>query len=165
MPDNCRQVRDFCVVGPGQPGAEIFPECDAEFCAGLAEAEEGVAAVAPGVASCAAADLSLGDLAADVVFRTVGVQWDFGSIEDHQQFVLVGMEPCERVGGADEAGLAREDAVEPCPQGGLALAGRMLAIGFEIAIEPPDQRADSALGPRLVTDEAIRLLKEARALS
>jgi hypothetical protein len=44
--------------------------------------------------------------------------------------VLVGMEPCEQTVEGDEAGLAREDAVEPCPQGGLALRGRMLAIRF-----------------------------------
>ena len=127
----------------------------------LAEAEEGITAVATGVAPCAAADLSLGDLAADVVLRSIGVQGDFGPIEDHQQFVLVGMEPCEQTVEGDEAGLAREDAVEPCPQGGLALRGRMLAIGFEIAIEPPDQRARSALSLALFIREGVELVNEA----
>ena len=58
-------------------------------------------------------------------------------------------------------GLAREDAVEPCPQGGLALRGRMLAIGFEIAIEPPDQRARSALSLALFIREGVELVNEA----
>jgi hypothetical protein len=48
------------------------------------------------------------------------VQRDFGSIEYHQQFGLVGMEPREQAVERDEAGLAREDAVEPRPQLSLA---------------------------------------------
>jgi hypothetical protein len=44
------------------------------------------------------------------------------------------MEPCQQAVESDETGLAREDAVEACAQGGLALPGGMLAIGFEIAI-------------------------------
>ena len=71
------------------------------------------------------------------------------------------MEPCEQTVEGDEAGLAREDAVEPCPQGGLALRGRMLAIGFEIAIEPPDQRARSALSLALFIREGVELVNEA----
>jgi hypothetical protein len=76
-----------------------------------AEAEEGVAAVATGIASCAATDLSVGDLAADIVLRPVGVQRYFGAIEHYQQFAPVGMEPCQQAIECDEAGLAREDAV------------------------------------------------------
>ena len=121
MPDDCRQVRDVGVVWHCEPCAEIVPEGDAELCAGLAEAEEGIAAVATDVAAGAAADLALGDLAADVVLRAVGVQRDFGPIEHHQQFGLVGVQPREQTVEGDEAGLAREDAVEPRPQGGLAL--------------------------------------------
>ena len=44
--------------------------------AGLGEAEEGVTAVAAGVASGACTDLALGDLAANVVLRSVGVERD-----------------------------------------------------------------------------------------
>ena len=47
------------------------------------------------------------------------------------------------------------------PQGGLALPGRMLAIGFEIAIEPPDQRARSALSLALFIREGVELVNEA----
>src|SRR5713101_7637737 len=161
MPDDLRQVWDIRLIGDCKSRAEVIPEGDAEFCAGLAEAQECVATVATSVASGAAADLSLGDLAADVVLRSVGVERDFGSIEDHQQFVLVGMEPCEQTVEGDEAGLTHEDAVEPCPQGGLALPGRMLAIGFEIAIEPPDQCARSALSLALFIGEGIELVNEA----
>ena len=56
---------------------------------------------------------------------------------------------------------SRPTAVEPCPQGGLALRGRMLAIGFEIAIEPPDQRARSALSLALFIREGVELVNEA----
>ena len=44
-----------------------MPESDAELCAGLVEAEKGVAAVAAHIASGAAAHLPFGDLAADIV--------------------------------------------------------------------------------------------------
>jgi hypothetical protein len=138
VPDKFWQIWDIRVVRHLEPRAEIVPDGDFEFCAGLDETEEGVAAVAAGIASGASADLTPGDLTADVVLRPVGVEWDFGPIEHHQQFALVGMEPCEETVEGDEAGVAREDAIEACLQGCLALRGRMLAIGFESAIEPPD---------------------------
>ncbi len=37
----------------------------------------------------------------------------------------------------------------------------MLTIGFEVAIEPPDQRARSALGRTLRIGEGIELVNEA----
>src|SRR5260370_4052884 len=124
----------------------------------VGEAEEGVAAVAAGVASCSCADLSLGDLAANVVLRSVGVERDLGPIEHHEQFALVGMEPCEQTVEGNEAGLVREDAIEACLQGCLALRGRMLAIGFESAIELPDQCADAALGGALLMRQGVELV-------
>ena len=161
MPDECRQGRDVDAVWHCEPRSEIIPEGDAKLCAGLAEAEEGIAAVATGVASCAAADLALGDLAADIVLRSVGVQWDFGPIEHHEQLALVGsMEPSEQTVEGDEAGLAREDAIEACPQSDLALLGRMKAIGFEIAIEPPDQRTGAALGVALLVGKGVELVDQ-----
>src|SRR6266851_4689603 len=71
------------------------------------------------------------------------------------------MEPCEQTVEGDEPGLAREDAVEPCPQGGLAPADGMLAIGFEIAIEPPDQCTNFALRLTLLVGEGVELVDEA----
>src|SRR5271168_594525 len=53
--------------------AQIVQEADAEFAASFVEAEEGVAAVAAGIAAGSAADLALGDLATDVVLGTVCV--------------------------------------------------------------------------------------------
>jgi len=43
-----------------------------------------------------AADLSLGYLATDVVFRAVGVQRDLGVVEHHQQLGLVGVQPLKQ---------------------------------------------------------------------
>ena len=96
----------------GEPCAEIVPECDVEFCASLGESEEGVAAVAAGIAASPAADLALGDLAANVVFRTVGVQRNLRPVEHHQQLGLVGMQPLEQAIESGEPGAAAEDAVE-----------------------------------------------------
>jgi hypothetical protein len=64
-------------IGDVEPCAKIIPKGDAEFGTGLGDAEEGVAADAPVVTACAAADLALGDMEPDVVFRAVGVEWDF----------------------------------------------------------------------------------------
>src|SRR6202030_4500205 len=100
-----------------EPGAEVVPECDSEFCAGFGKAEEGVAAVAPKIAAGAAADLSLGDLAADVVLGAIGVERDFGPVEHHQQLGLIGVEPREQAVEGDEAGLMRKDTLEACRQG------------------------------------------------
>ena len=61
----------------------------------------------------------------------------------------------------NEAGFAREDAIEPCRQGGLARLGWTLAIGFEIAIEPPDQCANFALRLTLLIGEGVELVNEA----
>lgn len=49
---------------------------------------------------------------------------------------------------------------EACPQGGFALPGGMLTIGFKIAIEPPDQSADMVLGDALLIREGIELVDE-----
>src|SRR5258708_24218656 len=82
-------------------------------------------------------------------------------MERPEQFVFVGMEPSEQAVEGDEAGLGREDAIKPCRQGGLALLGGMLAIGFESAIEPPDQSTGLALGDALLIREGVELVNEA----
>ena len=76
------------------------------------QAEEGVATVATGVAVGAAADLALDDLAADVAFRSVGVQRYFRPIEHRQQFGLVGVQPRQQAIECGEAGAAAKDAIE-----------------------------------------------------
>ena len=84
MPDNIGEVWEVGLAGDGESGAEIVPERDAELGASFGEAEKGVAAIAPGVAACSAADFSLDDLAADVVLRAVGMEGNFGPFEHHQ---------------------------------------------------------------------------------
>src|SRR5215210_7469749 len=70
------EARDGGASWNADPVAEVVPEGDAELLAGLGKAKEGVAAIAAKIALGAAADLALGDLAADVVLGTVGVQRD-----------------------------------------------------------------------------------------
>src|SRR5271165_4717434 len=102
-------------AGGTEPGAEIVPEREAELLARLAEAEEGVAAVAAGVGLGAAADLAFGHLAADVVLRTIGVQRDLRVVEHHQELGLVGVQPLEQAVEGGKAGGSQEDAVEARP--------------------------------------------------
>ena len=89
----------------------------------LTSDEEGIAAVAADVAAGAAADLALGDLAADVVFGAVGVERDLRAIEHHQQFGLVGVQAGEQPIEGGKAGAAPEDAVEAGPQGRPCVVG------------------------------------------
>src|SRR3954453_23934423 len=70
------EARDSGASWDADPVAEVVPEGDAELLAGLGKAKEGVAAVASGVGLGAAADLALGDLAANVVLGAVGGQRD-----------------------------------------------------------------------------------------
>ena len=110
--DEVWKVRNGGTAQDTEPGAEEVPEGDAELPAGFGEPEKGVAAVAADVAVGSAADLSLGYLAADVVFRAVGVQRDLGVVEHHQQLGLVGVQPLKQAVEGGEAGTAPEDAVE-----------------------------------------------------
>src|SRR6266702_712424 len=109
------QIWEGRAARDGQSCTEVVPERDFELGASLGDAEEGVAAIAADIAAGATADLAPGHVAADVVLRSVGVQRDLGSVEHHQQFGFVGVEPREQTVEGDEARLAREDAVEPRP--------------------------------------------------
>ena len=84
------EVRNILASRDGEASAQIIPECEAVLGASLEEPEKGVAAVASGVTAGSAADFALGDLAANVVLGTVGVQRDIGPFEHPQQFALVG---------------------------------------------------------------------------
>src|SRR6202795_5375890 len=70
------------------------------------------------------------------------------------------MEPRKQTVEGDESGLAREDAVEARPQGSLALPARILAIGFKVAIERPDQSTNAGLGLALLIGEGVELVNE-----
>src|SRR2546427_6370131 len=72
---------------------------------------------------------------------------------------------CEQAVERGEAGLAGEDAVEPCPQGSLAVFGGGAAIGLEITIELPDQLADAALGSAVLVGEGVELVNQALGMN
>ena len=111
MLDEVGEVGNLAVRRGIESIAEIVPEEDAELAAGLGEAEEGIAAIASGVAAGSAAELSPGDLAADVVLGAVGVKGDLRSIEDEEQLGLVGVEASEQPVEESESGAALEDSV------------------------------------------------------
>ncbi len=92
--------------------AEVVVGGDAELGAGLHEAEEGVAAVAAGVAVGAAADLSFGHVGAEVALGAIGMQRDVGAVERHQRLGLVRVQPGEQPIERGEACVPAEDAVE-----------------------------------------------------
>ena len=74
-----------------EPAAQIIPDRDAQFVTRLGETEESVAAVPSDSAPCSRADLAPRDLTANVIFRTVGVERDFGPVQNHQQLGLIGV--------------------------------------------------------------------------
>src|SRR4051794_14483570 len=159
--EQTRRRRHSAGIGAAQPGAEIIPEGEAELGAGFGEAEKGIAAIAPAIAAGAAADLALGHLAADGVFSAVGVQRDVRPIEGPQQLGFVGVEAGEQPIEGSKAGAALEDTVETGAQGGSALWCRISAVGLEVAVEPPDQRAHVLLRDTLPVGEGIELVDQA----
>src|SRR3954452_19468842 len=60
---------DECVAHHLEPAAQIIPDRDAEFVAGLGEAQESITAVAADLAARPGTDLTAGDVAADIVLR------------------------------------------------------------------------------------------------
>src|ERR1700738_3373727 len=99
-----------------EPAAQIIPDGDAEFVTCFGETEESVTAVPSDVASRPGADLAPRHLTANVVFRAVGVERDFGSLQHHQQLGLVGMQARHQAIQRGKASAAKEDAVEACAQ-------------------------------------------------
>ena len=130
------------------------------LCAGLGEAEEGVAAIASVVAAGSGTDLAAGDLAADVVLRAIGMERDVRPLQHHQQLGLVGMQSSQQSIQRDEAGAAAEDAIEPGTQRqATALAG-VGPVNPEIGIEAPDQPAHALLSGTLQICESIQLVHQ-----
>ena len=113
------------------------------------------------MAAGAAADLASGDVTADVVFRSVGVQGDFGALQHHQQFGLVGVKPHQQAIEGDEAGLLHEAAIEPRLQRCLAFRGGSETIGLEVGVEIPDLAADGSLSSAALVGEGVELVNEA----
>ena len=98
-----------------EPAAQIIPERDAKFVTGLDETEERVAAIPSDLAPGSGADLPPCDVAADVVFRSVGVERNFRPFQHHQQFRLVDVQPRQQAVQCHEAGAAKENTVEAGP--------------------------------------------------
>ena len=120
---------------------------------------QGIAGIASGIGSGGSVDFSADDLASDVVFGAVGVQRDFRPVENAQPLGLVGMEPFKQAVERGEAGFSLEDAVVAGFEGGPAARIRHGAIGFEIGVEPPDQRANLFLGGPCRFGEGVELMR------
>ena len=73
--DDFGQAWDGVSARDGESVAEVVPERDFELGAGFDETEKGIAAITTDIAAGAGTDLAPGDVAADVVLRSVGVQW------------------------------------------------------------------------------------------
>src|SRR5450755_3849335 len=159
--DEVWKLRDGRPAADAEPGAKIIPEGDAELPAGLSEPEKCVAAVATDVAVGSAADVAFGDLAADVVFRTIGVQRNVRVIEHHQQFVFVGMQPLQQTVKGDEAGAPLKDAIEARPHFTASTPRRREPVGLQVGIEPPDQPPDMLLGDTLLVSERLQFVHQA----
>ena len=90
MADDIGQAGYVGCTGGAEARTEIIPEGNAEFLACFEQTEKAIAAITPDITASAATDLPLRDLTADVVFRRVGVEWNFGVIEHLQQLRGVG---------------------------------------------------------------------------
>ena len=66
----------------------MVEEADFQLLAGLGEAEHDVARVAAIVADGSAGDFPFDHEGANVIFRRVGMERDFGAVENAQQSVL-----------------------------------------------------------------------------
>jgi hypothetical protein len=91
-------------IGQNSPRARY-----AQFKAGFCQAEETVAAIATGVTTGATADLAPRHLTANVIFRSIGVERDLGTLEHHEQLGLLFVQPFEQAVERDEASLERDE--------------------------------------------------------
>ena len=141
--------------------AEIVPEADGVLGAGFHEPKEGIAAVAACMRTGSAGDLAARHLAANIVFRAVGVQWDVGALQHHQQFGLLSAEPRQEPVEGGEACLRGEDGVEAALKLSGATRCWRLAVGLEVRVEAPDAGADALLCSDVRRAERIELMNEA----
>jgi hypothetical protein len=143
-----------------QAVAEVIPEADGLLGAGFHEAQERVTAIAPQVAAGSGGDFAPRYLAADIVFRAVGVQWDLRPLQHREQVFFLGMQPRQQPVERGKVRRSGKDAVEAVSQlAGAACAWR-LAVGLEILVEPPDSTADKLLGLDVRLAERIELVDE-----
>jgi hydrophobe/amphiphile efflux-1 (HAE1) family protein len=70
------------------------------------------------------------------------------------------LQPLQQAVEDDEAGLLREDAVEPRLQRSLAVRGGGVTIGLEVSVEIPDLLADGGLSGAVLVGEGVELVYE-----
>ena len=99
-------------------------------------------------------------ISTNVIFRSISVERDFGTLEHHQQLGLVFVQPFEQTVERDEARFEREDAVEPRLQDRLASLARTATVGLQSAVVLPDQVTDVALGRAVFVGEGVELVNE-----
>src|SRR5690242_13580065 len=149
---------DECMPRDLESGAQIVPDCDAEFVAGLGQAQKSIAAIAADIAACLCTDLAPDDLTADVVLRAVGVQRDLRPVQHHQQLSLVGMQPGQQAVQGREAGATKKNAIEAGTQSDGAMSGRVELISLQAGIEVPNQAAHARLRDPLLVGERVELV-------
>src|SRR5262245_26151800 len=137
-----------------------MPKGQAELVTGLHETKKRVPTVTTEIGSCAAADFAFSGVTSDVVLRDIGVQWDLWPIQDHKQFLLLGMEALEEAVQGDKAGASAEQIVEASAQLRLALWHRLAAVALEIGVEPPDALLDAVDGLALLVGEGVELVHQ-----
>src|SRR6202021_3000086 len=116
--------------------------------------------VAAAIASGSSADLALCHVVADGVFRFVCMKWNFGTIEDDEQFSLVGEQALEEFVELGEAGALLEYGVEAGFQFGLGAARRGVLVGDEVAVEVPDLAAHRLLSGAIGFVEGVELVNQ-----
>ena len=98
------------------------------------------------------------DLAADVVFRPVGVERNFRPVEYGRQLGLVGVQPAEQPIEGDKAGPGGEQSIRTPAQRRLAAWRWLPAIRLKIGVEPPETASDPLNGPALIIGEGVELI-------
>src|SRR5271166_2209700 len=154
------QRLDDGVPSDFEPAPQIIPDREADFVTGLGETKERIAAITADLATRSGADLPSGDVTANVVLRTVGVQRDFWPVQHHQQFAFVRMQPGQQAVKRDETGATAEDTVEPGTQRERPAPGGFLLINLEIGVEVPDETANAFLSRAMLIVERVQLMHQ-----
>lgn len=140
--DHRGQRRNGCVrCADPQPIAEIVPERQAEFLAGLHQAEQAVTSLTTVTADRAARNLSLDDKATQISLRRIGVQRGFGPLQYPQQFCLAAFQPNQQFVEVILAGAQRKNPIKPCLKAVGCGRIRSSLIVFQSLVKEPDEFA------------------------
>ena len=89
MADECGEAWDGWPLQRSEAVAKVIPEADGLLGAGFHKPQESIAAIAAFIRTGSRGDLAARYLAANIVFRAVGVEWDVGALQHYQQFVFL----------------------------------------------------------------------------